>query len=321
MERAGHPGRHLRSSRPRIVGRDREDAFRASRNTSRTQQSLLAELATDDAWKALAPPMLFGHSLGGLISIHTALRTPDRIGGLALSSPYLALVQEVPPVKLVVGKLLSRLVPAISLAGNLTGNDCTHDTAIGSAYDRDPMNFKKANVRWFTETIESSRAGSRTGLQAQRSSFLPASRRRQGDPSRRHRAFHGAGEQRGPTVLAVARPLPRDPERARSNHLDRQVRGRLPRLATASGRRENGGRKRGQARRSEKANRRDRRADPGHAREARRGRRASRGGQTRGGRVFVLRSRARARGARSTRRQRAQDAFRAGPFARCSERS
>jgi len=118
------------------------------------EQSLLAELATDDAWKALAPPMLFGHSLGGLISIHTALRTPDKIGGLALSSPYLALVQEVPPVKLIVGKLLSRFVPAISMAGDLTGNDCTHDTSIGEAYDRYPMNFKKANVRWFTETTK-----------------------------------------------------------------------------------------------------------------------------------------------------------------------
>jgi alpha-beta hydrolase superfamily lysophospholipase len=96
--------------------------------------------------------MLFGHSLGGLISIHTALRAPDKIGGLALSSPYLELAQELPPLKLVVGKILSRLVPSISLAGDLKGTDCTHDAAIGEAYDRDPMNFKKANVRWFTET-------------------------------------------------------------------------------------------------------------------------------------------------------------------------
>jgi alpha-beta hydrolase superfamily lysophospholipase len=115
-------------------------------------RDLLTELSKDDAWKALAPPMLFGHSLGGLISIHTVLRNSDRIGGLALASPYLALAQEVPPLKLGAGKLLSRYVPGISMAGNLKGTDCTHDAAIGNAYDRDPMNFRKANVRWFTET-------------------------------------------------------------------------------------------------------------------------------------------------------------------------
>jgi alpha-beta hydrolase superfamily lysophospholipase len=113
---------------------------------------MLGELSEDDAWKILAPPMLFGHSLGGLISIHTALRASDKIGGLALSSPYLELAQEVPALKLFVGKLLSRFAPSISLAGDLKGTDCTHDVAIGEAYDRDPMNFKKANVRWFTET-------------------------------------------------------------------------------------------------------------------------------------------------------------------------
>jgi alpha-beta hydrolase superfamily lysophospholipase len=117
-------------------------------------RDLLSELSKDDGWKALAPPMLFGHSLGGLVSILTALRNSERIGGLALSSPYLALAQEVPPLKLGAGKLLSRYVPSISMAGDLKGTDCTHDAAIGNAYDRDPMNFHKANVRWFTETTK-----------------------------------------------------------------------------------------------------------------------------------------------------------------------
>jgi alpha-beta hydrolase superfamily lysophospholipase len=116
--------------------------------------ALLAEVGRDDVWRSLAPPMLFGHSLGGLISIHTAMRAGEKIGGLALSSPYLALAQEVPPVKLGVGKLLSRYLPSISMAGDLKGTDCTHDAAIGNAYDKDPMNFHKANVRWFTETAK-----------------------------------------------------------------------------------------------------------------------------------------------------------------------
>jgi lysophospholipase len=115
---------------------------------------LLTELSKDESWKSLTPPMLFGHSMGGLVSIHIALRAGDRIGGLALSSPYLALAQELAAPKLVVGKLLSRFAPSISLAGDLKGTDCTHDVAIANAYDHDPMNFRKANVRWFTETVK-----------------------------------------------------------------------------------------------------------------------------------------------------------------------
>jgi alpha-beta hydrolase superfamily lysophospholipase len=48
---------------------------------------LIRELDQDDAFQKLRPLVLFGHSLGGLISIHTAFRVPDKIAGLALSSP------------------------------------------------------------------------------------------------------------------------------------------------------------------------------------------------------------------------------------------
>jgi alpha-beta hydrolase superfamily lysophospholipase len=114
---------------------------------------LLTELDRDDQWKQLRPPVLFGHSTGGLIAIHAALRAPDRLGGLALSSPYLGQAQEVPAPKLMAGKLLSRFVPIISMPTGIKGSDCTHSREIADAYDRDPMNFKKANVRWFTETL------------------------------------------------------------------------------------------------------------------------------------------------------------------------
>jgi lysophospholipase len=114
---------------------------------------LLDELDTDEGWRRLNPPALFGHSLGGLVSIHTALRAQDRLAGLALASPYLGLAMAVPAMKLLAGRALSRFFPAISLAAGLEGSDCTHSAEIAAAYDRDPMNFKKANVRWFTETV------------------------------------------------------------------------------------------------------------------------------------------------------------------------
>ncbi len=115
---------------------------------------LMSELDKDEGFQKLRPPVLFGHSLGGLISIHTAFRVPDKIAGLALSSPYLGLAMPVPAIKVVAGRALSRFVPSVSLDAGLKGSDCTHSSEISEAYDHDPMNFKKANVRWFTETTK-----------------------------------------------------------------------------------------------------------------------------------------------------------------------
>jgi lysophospholipase len=114
---------------------------------------LMGELDRDDAIRRLGPPVLFGHSLGGLISIHAALRAQDRIAGLALSSPYLGLSVPVPALKLVVGRALARFVPSVSLDAGIKGSDCTRNHERAAAYDGDPMNFKKANVRWFTEAV------------------------------------------------------------------------------------------------------------------------------------------------------------------------
>src|SRR5258708_3986518 len=108
---------------------------------------LMRELDQDDAFKQLRPLVLFGHSLGGLISVHTAFRVPDKIAGVALSSPYLGLAMPVPAIKLVAGRALSRFVPSVSLDAGLKGSDCTHSSEISEAYDHDPMNFKKANVQ------------------------------------------------------------------------------------------------------------------------------------------------------------------------------
>jgi len=113
--------------------------------------AMLEHLKRHEAWAALQPPVVFGHSLGGLIAIHVALKAPDVLAGVLLSSPYLGLAQELPALKLAAGRLLSRLLPHISLDGGLRGADCTRNAQISSAYDRDPLNFKKANVRWFTE--------------------------------------------------------------------------------------------------------------------------------------------------------------------------
>ena len=46
----------------------------------------------------------------------------------------------------------SRLTPHLGIPSGLAGKDLTHDAARAADYDRDPLVFKKATARWFTET-------------------------------------------------------------------------------------------------------------------------------------------------------------------------
>ena len=110
----------------------------------------LARLVADRAHGA--PCFLFGHSFGGLVAAMSVIETPRSWRGLVLSAPYFDLAMAVPAVKLAAGKIASRIIPKLSLPSGLRGIDVTHDLALAKEYDEDPLVFKNATARWFTET-------------------------------------------------------------------------------------------------------------------------------------------------------------------------
>jgi alpha-beta hydrolase superfamily lysophospholipase len=107
------------------------------------------------------PAVLFGHSFGGLIASSVAI-AQDAAGGngskggglwkaVALSSPFFGVAMEVPGIKIVAGRVMSRIFPAFAQPSGLHGNQMTHDEALARAYDTDPLSFKTVTARWFTE--------------------------------------------------------------------------------------------------------------------------------------------------------------------------
>ncbi len=104
-----------------------------------------------DARAKGAPTLLFGHSFGGLVATLSALDTPASWKGLVLSAPFFGLGLEVPRVKVLAGKVASRVIPKLGLPSGLEGKDMTHDPAKAKDYDNDPLVFKNATARWFTE--------------------------------------------------------------------------------------------------------------------------------------------------------------------------
>ncbi len=99
-----------------------------------------------------APVVLLGHSMGGLVALDWLLARPQAsVTGLVLSSPFLGLALEVGAVKNMVGRALSRFLPACSVPSGLKGSEVAKDPKLAAEYDRDPLHFRTANPRWFTE--------------------------------------------------------------------------------------------------------------------------------------------------------------------------
>jgi alpha-beta hydrolase superfamily lysophospholipase len=113
--------------------------------------SELARLVADKGHGA--PAFLFGHSFGGLVAASSAIASPGSWKGVVLSSPYFGLALEVPGAKLIAAKIASRLVPRLALPTGIRGSAVTHDPVRAAAYESDPLVFKNATARWFTETV------------------------------------------------------------------------------------------------------------------------------------------------------------------------
>jgi alpha-beta hydrolase superfamily lysophospholipase len=119
---------------------------------------LLTLLELDPAWRGPKQPVLFGHSLGGLISTYTALANSSRLAGLALTSPFYGLAQKLPRLQLMLGKAVARIAPTLRQPSNLKGTDLTHDTALATTYDQDPLHFGHVTVGWFNQVSKAQEA-------------------------------------------------------------------------------------------------------------------------------------------------------------------
>jgi alpha-beta hydrolase superfamily lysophospholipase len=97
------------------------------------------------------PAVLMGHSFGGLVAASVAIARPSPWRALVLSGPFFGVAAGVPRLKILAGRIASRLVPTFSQPTGIKGRDLTHDAVRARAYEEDPLVFKGATARWFTE--------------------------------------------------------------------------------------------------------------------------------------------------------------------------
>lgn len=84
------------------------------------------------------PFFLYGHSMGGNITLNYVLRHPDGYNSVIASAPAVGKL-DIPPILVFLSKILSRLAPAMQIKSNLNANDISRDQAEAQAYANDPL--------------------------------------------------------------------------------------------------------------------------------------------------------------------------------------
>ncbi|CAM3982635.1 alpha/beta hydrolase [Alkalicoccus chagannorensis] len=101
------------------------------------------------------PVILFGHSMGGLISTEVVRSMPERERPdmLLLSSPCFGLVQQQPLVKRAAAGLLAKVAPRTMFPNGLESGSGTRDDWMRTRDQTDDLLIKKVSARWYKELV------------------------------------------------------------------------------------------------------------------------------------------------------------------------
>lgn len=101
------------------------------------------------------PILLFGHSMGGLITLKTMINhSPTGITALALSSPALGLSLAVPALKKTAANILSNWLPKVTLYNEIDFGLLVRDDKLVREYKADPLRHDKISPRLFLGMVE-----------------------------------------------------------------------------------------------------------------------------------------------------------------------
>lgn len=105
------------------------------------------------------PPLLLGHSMGGALAAELAVCEKLQLRGLILSSP--ALATGLHPAQRMLGALLLKIAPNLTLRNGLDPEALSHDAAVVRTYLADPLIHDRISARllhWLLSAGERARA-------------------------------------------------------------------------------------------------------------------------------------------------------------------
>ena len=112
-----------------------------------------AKIVIDDfAQELSAPPLLLGHSLGGLFAACYATRALSPLGGLILSSPALRI--RLSGAQQLLLRVLGAIAPGFGISNGLKARYLSHRQDVVDAYDSDPLVHPKISARLLRAMLE-----------------------------------------------------------------------------------------------------------------------------------------------------------------------
>lgn len=99
--------------------------------------------------------VLYGHSMGGLISLAYLLKQkPTSIKKTIITSPWLKLQNPPPKAMLAFAKFMDKVLPHLILKSGLDARDICREKNVVDAYVNDPLVHDKISVRLFVDAIK-----------------------------------------------------------------------------------------------------------------------------------------------------------------------
>ena len=100
-----------------------------------------------------SPVFVLAHSMGGLVAADTLIDPQFEVRGLVLSNPLFGLAFTPPVIKATAAKIISKIIPALSMGNEVVVEHLSRDEAVQNAYRTDPLITSSLTPRWFTEML------------------------------------------------------------------------------------------------------------------------------------------------------------------------
>lgn len=91
------------------------------------------------------PVFLYGHSLGGNLVINYSLKRNHHLKGIIATSPFLRLAFQPPKWKMIIGKLLLKILPSLTMSSELDVKAISRDLKEVKQYEEDPLVHDKVS--------------------------------------------------------------------------------------------------------------------------------------------------------------------------------
>jgi alpha-beta hydrolase superfamily lysophospholipase len=92
------------------------------------------------------PVFLYGHSLGGLMTLAFTIQYGQELKGVIATGSALRSALQEQKVKVALAKMLGTIIPRVTISSDLGVEGLSHDQAVMDAYVNDPLTHDKASL-------------------------------------------------------------------------------------------------------------------------------------------------------------------------------